>query len=106
MTCPKCRGEMKTFDRAGVHVEQCTDCRGIFLDYGELDQIVGADQRFNAPPPLPDGPHGQPAHQGYRSRPDSPAPYGRGGYDGGYSDSPRPYGRKRKGRSIFDQLFD
>lgn len=97
MTCPKCRGEMKTFDRAGIHVEQCVQCRGIFLDHGELEQIVSADQQYNSPPPLPGGP--QPS--GYRGRPDSPAPYGRGGY----ADSPRPYGRKRKG-SIFEQLFD
>ena len=32
--CPKCRGLMRTYDRNGVHIEQCENCRGIFLDFG------------------------------------------------------------------------
>ena len=36
MTCPKCRGEMHSYERNGVTVDQCADCRGIFLDRGEL----------------------------------------------------------------------
>ena len=102
MTCPKCSATMKTFDRAGIHVEQCSNCRGIFLDYGELEQILAADQQYQAPPPLPSG-AGVPGD--YRRRPDSPAPYHGGDRRGGYPDSPRPYG-KRKKTSIFEQLFD
>ena len=41
-TCPKCHGTMRTFDRNGVHVEQCGSCRGIFLDFGELDRLDAA----------------------------------------------------------------
>ncbi|TDD70990.1 transcriptional regulator [Jiangella aurantiaca] len=108
MTCPKCNGQMKTYDRLGVHVEQCDNCKGIFLDKGELEQIVAAEEQYNAPPPPLDygrqaPPPQQPYQQPYRGRPDSPAPYGRG-----YSDSPSPYGyggRKRR-KSFFDQLFD
>lgn len=124
MHCPKCRGVMRTYTRSGVHIEQCDSCRGIFLDYGELEQIVSAEQQFNSsPPPLeydapsPGAPPAGPAAPAppagfgyrpdspspYRGRPDSPAPF-RGGF-GGYRDSPRPYGRKRR-KSIFDQLFD
>lgn len=124
---------MRTFDRLGVHVEQCESCRGIFLDYGELEQIVTAEQQYNeaAPPPLE---YGAPAggavpQQDYGRRPDSPSPYrgrsdspspyrgrkdspgpfggGLGGLGGlgGRRDSPRPYGKKRK-KSMFEQLFD
>ena len=25
--CPKCRGTMRTYDRNGVHLEQCDQCR-------------------------------------------------------------------------------
>ncbi|MGH3741701.1 MAG: zf-TFIIB domain-containing protein, partial [Micromonosporaceae bacterium] len=39
MTCPKCHGMMRTYNRAGVHIEQCDSCRGIFLDYGELEHL-------------------------------------------------------------------
>lgn len=107
---------MKTFDRLGVHVEQCQGCKGIFLDYGELEQIVGAEQQYNAPPPpleyderpgrvqpgyRPDSP------RPYRGRPDSPGPFGGRFGGGGYGDSPGPYGggRRRK-KSMFEQLFD
>lgn len=55
LTCPKCRGTMRTHLRQGVHVEQCDMCRGIFLDYGELEAINrlsgGAPAGHAAPPP-------------------------------------------------------
>jgi uncharacterized protein len=35
MACPKCQGEMRTYERNGVHVDQCADCRGLFLDRGK-----------------------------------------------------------------------
>lgn len=50
-TCPKCRGTMRTYDRNGVHVEQCENCRGIFLDYGEFEHLSQLESRFLATPP-------------------------------------------------------
>jgi Zn-finger nucleic acid-binding protein len=41
MRCPKCGGHMKVQVLHNVTVEQCGDCRGIFLDDGELDQLGG-----------------------------------------------------------------
>ena len=46
MTCPKCQGEMRTFERNGIHVDQCTECRGLFLDRGELEHLVTAESSF------------------------------------------------------------
>jgi Zn-finger nucleic acid-binding protein len=43
LTCPKCGGAMRTFERSGVLIDQCTECRGIYLDRGELDRIVDAE---------------------------------------------------------------
>ena len=43
LTCPKCHGTMRTYERNGVHVDQCADCRGIFLDRGELDRLIAAE---------------------------------------------------------------
>ena len=43
VTCPKCHGRMRTVDRQGVHIEQCENCRGIFLDHGELEQMLSAE---------------------------------------------------------------
>jgi Zn-finger nucleic acid-binding protein len=47
LTCPKCHGTMRTYERNGVHVDQCTDCRGIFLDRGELDRLIDAENTWN-----------------------------------------------------------
>ncbi len=45
MTCPKCGAEMQSYERNGVQIEQCERCRGIFLDRGELEQLIGAESR-------------------------------------------------------------
>ena len=37
LLCPKCAGIMKTYERNGIHLEQCDTCKGIFLDFGELE---------------------------------------------------------------------
>ena len=102
---------MRTFDRQGVHIDRCDGCQGIFLDRGELERVVTAEQRHYgvAPPdpgmPPPPDPYGRPGRgrggyadspRGYR--PDSPSGYR------GYRDSPRPYRRRRK--SFLEQLFD
>ncbi|GIH23791.1 hypothetical protein Aph01nite_21010 [Acrocarpospora phusangensis] len=69
MQCPKCRGNMRTFDRNGVHIEQCDGCRGIFLDYGELETLSRmenqwAQQTYAAPPPPAPGPAWGGGHHG------------------------------------------
>jgi Zn-finger nucleic acid-binding protein len=46
MTCPKCQSPMRTHKRNGVTIEQCTKCHGIFLDRGELEQLIGAESSF------------------------------------------------------------
>ena len=43
LTCPKCGGEMRSYERNGVTVDQCGECRGIFLDRGELERLVDAE---------------------------------------------------------------
>lgn len=45
LICPKCGGEMRSYERNGVLVDQCTECRGIFLDRGELERLVNAEGR-------------------------------------------------------------
>lgn len=49
LTCPKCRGAMHSYERNGIHIEQCSDCRGLFLDRGELEHLLAAEARWNAP---------------------------------------------------------
>ena len=45
---------MRTYNRNGVHVEQCDGCRGVFLDYGELEAISRLESQWSQPvPPMP-----------------------------------------------------
>jgi Zn-finger nucleic acid-binding protein len=46
MTCPKCHSPMRKHSRNGVTIEQCTKCHGIFLDRGELEQLIGVESSF------------------------------------------------------------
>jgi hypothetical protein len=34
---------MATYERSGVTLDQCRECRGIFLDRGELERMVDAE---------------------------------------------------------------
>jgi uncharacterized protein len=43
LTCLKCGGAMRTYERSGVLIDQCTECRGVYLDRGELDRIIDAE---------------------------------------------------------------
>jgi Zn-finger nucleic acid-binding protein len=106
---------MRTVDRQGIHIDQCEGCRGIFLDRGELEAMVGAEQRYHqpaAPPPY----QGAPVHQA------PPVHYPQPGYGGGHRDSPPGYGHHRdsphgyghgggghyqkKRKSFLEDLFD
>lgn len=51
MRCPKCQSSMRTYERNGIHLEQCDTCRGIFLDFGELEALTQLESRFTAAPP-------------------------------------------------------
>ncbi|MGX4693273.1 TFIIB-type zinc ribbon-containing protein [Streptomyces sp. JNUCC 63] len=78
MQCPKCHAPMHTYNRNGVQIEQCSGCRGIFLDYGELEALTRLEAQWTqpAPPPAPQAypappapawgaPHGGHGHYGH-----------------------------------------
>ena len=39
MKCPKCGGDLAEQDYEGVRIDVCTDCKGVWLDAGELEEI-------------------------------------------------------------------
>ena len=43
LICPKCGAAMRSYERNGVTIDQCTECRGIFLDRGELERLIDAE---------------------------------------------------------------
>lgn len=41
MKCPACRETALVMtERQGIEIDYCTECRGIWLDRGELDKII------------------------------------------------------------------
>ena len=82
MQCPRCRAPMRSYPRSGVQIERCDQCRGIFLDEGELETLTRneAGQWAGGVPPQP-----MPDHGGYGG-------YGGGYSGGGYGGHPGGYG--------------
>lgn len=46
MKCPKCQVELVISDRQGIEIDFCPQCRGVWLDRGELDKIVERAARY------------------------------------------------------------
>jgi uncharacterized protein len=40
MKCPKCDVTLRMSERQGIEIDYCPDCRGVWLDRGELDKII------------------------------------------------------------------
>lgn len=89
--CPKCHAQMHTYNRNGVQIEQCSGCRGIFLDYGELESLTRLESQWaQQAPPAPPAPQAYPA----APAPAWGAPH-QGGHHGGH------HRQKSFGRMLF-----
>ncbi len=40
MKCPKCGADLTELDFKGVKIDECPDCRGMWLDQGEYDALL------------------------------------------------------------------
>ncbi len=40
MNCPSCKVPLVMSERQGIEIDYCPQCRGIWLDRGELDKII------------------------------------------------------------------
>ena len=40
MKCPVCSVSLVITDRQGIEIDYCPDCRGVWLDRGELDKVI------------------------------------------------------------------
>jgi len=84
MKCPICKeANLVMTDRQGIEIDYCPECRGVWLDRGELDKVI--ERSTSQPPPLQE----REAHHG---RPQYPE---KGDYH---------YKKKRK--SLLGELFD
>jgi Zn-finger nucleic acid-binding protein len=125
LICPKCSNLMAQYERNRVLVDQCTECKGIFLDRGELENLVAAERasvdaeegRPVAGPPVPGRPGGDSAwdreqhdrdEYERRARERSEQDryrYGEHRYDERYYGSDRS-DKKRRRKSILEDLLD
>ncbi len=46
MVCPRCDSELVERERAGITIDFCSSCRGVWLDRGELENLVSGEQNF------------------------------------------------------------
>jgi Zn-finger nucleic acid-binding protein len=101
---------MRQYERNGVTVDQCGECRGIFLDRGELERLIDAESAFyggpaqgNAQPRASTSPaaatqYGNPQQHSSRHRDydsDEYPVYGLGGH-----------GRPKRRGGFLSELFD
>lgn len=94
MPCPVCKVPLSMSDRQGVEIDYCPQCRGVWLDRGELDKIIERSTAADTPPP----PSAPPPQQSY---PQSAPPAYR---DQGYGGHHKGYPKRRK--SFLEELFD
>ena len=40
MLCPVCKVDLVMTERQGIEIDYCSQCRGVWLDRGELDKII------------------------------------------------------------------
>ena len=114
MQCPVCDVPLSISSREGVEIDFCPQCRGVWLDRGELDKVIerasaamaapaparerGGDRRFEGDRPrYPDDDR--------RRYDDRDRRYDERRYDdrGRHGDD---YYRKKKKRSFLDDIFD
>ena len=88
MNCPTCSVELKMTERQGVEIDYCPQCRGVWLDRGELDKIIE---------------RAQPQLQSSVQQP--PMEYRRDDDDRYDDDRYKQFG-KRKRRGFLGDLFD
>ncbi|UJJ58316.1 zf-TFIIB domain-containing protein [Rhodanobacter denitrificans] len=88
MQCPVCKGvQLVMAERQGVEIDYCPQCRGVWLDRGELDKII------------------ERSPQDLRSAQQAPAPSSgqTWGRSGDHCDDPRQPGHRK---SFWKDLFD
>ena len=103
MRCPIDGSELNITDRQGIEIDYCPQCRGVWLDRGELDKIIErTGESFGARPAEPEPrrteePRDQGSYQRepeYRPQQSQQTPQ-----------SQEQYKKKKKG-SFLEDLFD
>jgi uncharacterized protein len=87
MKCPNCNETLIMADRQGIEIDYCPNCRGVWLDRGELDKIIERSASYTKPP----------EEERYNDHKQYPQ-------QGGYYNDPRYKHKKKKG--FLSDFFD
>jgi uncharacterized protein len=106
MQCPIDQTELKIADRQGIEIDYCPQCRGVWLDRGELDKIIDRAATMLPTPPQ----RGEPGYGPGAERPPyhaDPRYQAPGGYrwDDDDDDDRRRYGYRQR-RGWLGEIFD
>ena len=103
MKCPICDIDMRITEREGVEIDYCPQCRGVWLDRGELEKLIS---RVEAPGSNSRGRHDRDEeHHDHGERTAPPYNDDRQDEDAHRGTGERPYKGKRK-EGFLSQLFD
>lgn len=91
MKCPVDGTDMRKAQQEGVEIDYCPECRGVWLDRGELEKIVDRAMEEMEWDDGPDRPYGR-GPGGYGGRGGPGGPGRRYEDDGPYGGGPGPYG--------------
>jgi uncharacterized protein len=98
MRCPLDNTELLITERQGIEIDYCPQCRGVWLDRGELDKLIERSEAIEQQP-----------HPEERRRPDFKAArrYAENAYDddNGRQTDDKSYPEKRK-RTFLSEMFD
>ncbi len=95
MQCPTDKTDLMMSERSGIEIDYCPQCRGVWLDRGELDKII---ERSSSGPISSKTTDSYEQLRYQKSEPD------RSSQGNNYDD--RQYGKKRKKESFLGDLFD
>ena len=100
MKCPSDNATLVMSERNGIEIDYCPDCRGVWLDRGELDKIIDRGGSVSTAASVPTPAPQAPAPATYAPPPAQYAPqYPQQGY------GQQPYYRKKKDNWL-SELFD
>ncbi|ESQ92096.1 hypothetical protein ABAC460_04210 [Asticcacaulis sp. AC460] len=69
MSCPVCQGSFREVLREGILIDVCTQCRGVWLDRGELEKLLSLARADDDAPPPQQPTYAPPPQQTYQQPP-------------------------------------
>jgi Zn-finger nucleic acid-binding protein len=75
MKCPTDNADLVMAERQGIEIDYCPQCRGVWLDRGELDKIIERSAMEDRPRASREGERYRPQDDDHRYRDDDRRPY-------------------------------